>query len=215
MGEVYEAEDLRLGRHADLKRLKRDTSSDRASGGTVPNDLHPLLPGWRDPPAECCGNWSPDGRYFFFLSFTTTLGDVYAVQYRPGPFRKTPLAPVQLTAGPLQFDSVTPAADEGKLFVQVTQRRAQLVRYDAKSKQFVPFLPGFPQLIWLTLRTASGSPTLPFRRVVCGAAAQTDQNDCSLLIHPSEQPSPYGRPTERGSCIKVCWSGEIRKPSPC
>jgi serine/threonine protein kinase/Tol biopolymer transport system component len=105
-------------------------------------DLHPLLPGWRDPPAECCGNWSPDGRYYFFLSFATTIGDVYAVQDRPGPFRKTPLAPVQLTAGPLQFYSVTPAADGGKLFVQVTQRRAQLVRYDAKSKQFVPFLPG-------------------------------------------------------------------------
>ena len=52
------------------------------------------------------------------------------------------LAPVQLTAGPLQFYSVTPSADGGKLFVQVTQRRAQLVRYDAKSKQFVPFLPG-------------------------------------------------------------------------
>ncbi len=105
-------------------------------------DLHPLLPGWRNPPAECCGQWSPDGRYYFFLSFATTFGDVYAVQDRPGPFRKTPLAPVQLTAGPLQFYSVTPSTDGEKLFVQVTQRRAQFVRYDAKSKQFVPFLPG-------------------------------------------------------------------------
>ena len=105
-------------------------------------DLHPLLPGWRDPPSECCGNWSPDGRYYYFLSFTTTLGDVYAVQGRPGPFRKTPLAPVQLTAGPLQFYSVTPSIDGEKLFVHVMQRRAQLVRYDSMSKQFVPFLPG-------------------------------------------------------------------------
>ena len=23
--------------------------------------LHPLLPGWSNPPAECCGNWTPDG----------------------------------------------------------------------------------------------------------------------------------------------------------
>ena len=105
-------------------------------------DLHPLLPGWRDPPSECCGNWSPDGRYYYFLSFTTTLGDVYAVQGRPGPIRKTPLAPVQLTAGPLQFYSVTPSTDGEKLFVHVMQRRAQLVRYDSMSKQFVPFLPG-------------------------------------------------------------------------
>ncbi|MBV9302871.1 MAG: protein kinase [Acidobacteriaceae bacterium] len=28
--------------------------------------LHSLLPGWSRPPAECCGNWSPDGKYSFF-----------------------------------------------------------------------------------------------------------------------------------------------------
>jgi hypothetical protein len=33
-------------------------------------------------------------------------------QDRPGPFRKTPLTPVQLTAQPLQFYSVTPSAVE-------------------------------------------------------------------------------------------------------
>ncbi len=105
-------------------------------------DLHPLLPGWRNPPAECCGDWSPDGRYYFFLSFGATLGDVYAVQDRLGPLRKAPLTPIQLTAGPLQFYSVTPSSDGERLFVHVVQRRAQFVRYDAKSRQFVPFLPG-------------------------------------------------------------------------
>jgi hypothetical protein len=24
-------------------------------------NFHPLLPGWNNPPAECCGNWTPDG----------------------------------------------------------------------------------------------------------------------------------------------------------
>jgi len=32
-----------------------------ASDGT---GLRPLLPGWSSPPAECCGAWTPDGRYF-------------------------------------------------------------------------------------------------------------------------------------------------------
>ena len=27
---------------------------------------HPLLRGWNSPPAECCGTWSADGRYYFF-----------------------------------------------------------------------------------------------------------------------------------------------------
>ena len=105
-------------------------------------DLHPLLSGWRNPPAECCGDWSPDGRYYFFLSYTATLGDVYVVQDGPSLLRRARLAPIQLTAGPLQFYSMTPSTDGTKLFVHVTQRRTQLVRYDGKSKQFVPFLPG-------------------------------------------------------------------------
>jgi DNA-binding winged helix-turn-helix (wHTH) protein len=31
-------------------------------------DLHPLLPGWNNPAAECCGNWTADGKYFVFQS---------------------------------------------------------------------------------------------------------------------------------------------------
>jgi Tol biopolymer transport system component len=28
--------------------------------------LHPLLPGWNNPSQECCGSWTPDGKYFIF-----------------------------------------------------------------------------------------------------------------------------------------------------
>ncbi len=105
-------------------------------------DLHPVLSGWRDPPAECCGRWSPDGRYFFFLSFTATSADVYALEERSSLFRGKSPAPVQLTAGPLQFYSLAPSSDGAKLFVHATQPRAQLVRYDPKFKQFVPFMSG-------------------------------------------------------------------------
>src|SRR5262249_10033151 len=30
--------------------------------------IHPLLPGWNNPPNECCGNWTPDGRFYLFQS---------------------------------------------------------------------------------------------------------------------------------------------------
>ena len=36
-----------------------------ASDGT---GLRPLLPGWSNPPSECCGNWTPGGNYFVFES---------------------------------------------------------------------------------------------------------------------------------------------------
>jgi Tol biopolymer transport system component len=48
----------------------------------------------------------------------------------------------KLTSGPLGFDSVTPSADGKKLFVLGTQARAELLRHDATSNTFHPFLGG-------------------------------------------------------------------------
>ena len=45
--------------------------------GTGP---HPLLPGWNNPPSECCGNWTPDGRYFVFQSTHRGRSDVWAIR---------------------------------------------------------------------------------------------------------------------------------------
>jgi Tol biopolymer transport system component len=39
--------------------------------------LYALLPVWRNPPSECCGVWSPDGRYFFFLSNMAVGGNIW------------------------------------------------------------------------------------------------------------------------------------------
>ena len=42
----------------------------RVCGKSVPTaaGMHPLLSGWNNPPAECCGTWTPDGRYYLFQS---------------------------------------------------------------------------------------------------------------------------------------------------
>jgi hypothetical protein len=44
------------------------------------SNLHPVLPGWHNPPSECCGAWTPDGRYYYFLHSTTSGGNVWAVR---------------------------------------------------------------------------------------------------------------------------------------
>ncbi len=106
------------------------------------SDLHPVLPGWRNPPNECCGTWTPDGRYYFFLAFAPSGGNVWAMRESSGPVHRHSSAPFQLTTGPLSFESLMPSADGRKLFVNARQGRAELVRYDPKSKQFVPFLAG-------------------------------------------------------------------------
>jgi len=105
-------------------------------------NLHPLLPGWNNPSTECCGNWTPDGKYFVFQSEREGMTNIWAIREQRGFFRKSSGEPVQLTQGPISLSTPVPSVDGQKLFVVGTQRRGELVRYDAKSGQFVPYLSG-------------------------------------------------------------------------
>ena len=48
-------------------------------------NLHELLPGWTCPPAERCGSWTPDGRYYAFSSFHSGQSNLWILRER-GPF---------------------------------------------------------------------------------------------------------------------------------
>src|SRR5437016_2377299 len=101
-------------------------------------DSHPLLPAWHTPPDECCGKWTPDGKYFVFYS----AGNIWARAEKGSWFRKADSQPVQLTTGPMTFSSPLPSKDGKKLFVVGALARGELARYDTKSTEFVPFLSG-------------------------------------------------------------------------
>ena len=104
--------------------------------------IHALLPGWNNPPNECCGKWTPDGRFYVFQSTRDGAANVWIVPDQSDWWRKVPRQPVQLTTGPLQFGSPLPSKDGKKLFMVGVQQRAELVRYDAKSGDFAPYLEG-------------------------------------------------------------------------
>jgi len=101
---------------------------------------HPLLPGWNIPPEECCGNWTSDGKYFVFQSSRGGMTNIWAMREKGRFFRGAPQAPVQLTSGPLSYHVPVPSKDDKRLFVVGMQPRDELVRYDAKSRRFVPYL---------------------------------------------------------------------------
>jgi Tol biopolymer transport system component len=104
--------------------------------------LHALLPGWNNPARECCGRWTPDGRYFVFVSTNSKGTNIWALPEHHAFLRNGPRVPLQLTTGPLSFSRALPSRDGAKLFVLGTQPRGELVRYDARSRQFLPFLSG-------------------------------------------------------------------------
>lgn len=108
------------------------------------SNLHPLLPNWHTPPHECCGVWTPDGRYFLFRStvHNDSFGDVFVLPDSHSFFHKSGTTPMQLTFGPLAFDIAGIMPDGKELLVGGYDQRDELVHYDSASKQFTPFLGG-------------------------------------------------------------------------
>jgi Tol biopolymer transport system component len=105
-----------------------------SSSGT---DLHRLLAGWHDPPDECCGKWTADGRYFVFQSNR----QIWALAQKAGFLRPDP-KPIPVTSSPLFLSSPLPSKDGKKLFLIGQTYRGELIRYDSKSRQFATFLGG-------------------------------------------------------------------------
>jgi DNA-binding winged helix-turn-helix (wHTH) protein/Tol biopolymer transport system component len=93
--------------------------------------------------AGCCGEWTPDGRYFIFQDRHEGRFDLWAVrEERRLWWRKRDDKPIQLTAGPLDFRFPLPSKDGKEIFAIGTSRRTELFRFDAHTSQFAPFLSG-------------------------------------------------------------------------
>jgi len=107
-----------------------EVSIDGMNAHPLSPKLHTLL--------ECCGQWTPDGNYFVFQS-----GDnIWARAEKKTWFGKPDFQPFQLTSGPMAFFSPLFSKDGKKLFVVGALTRGELVQYDTKSGQFIPFLSG-------------------------------------------------------------------------
>jgi len=100
---------------------------------------HPLLPKWNDSPHECCGRWTPDGKYFLFTSLREGRNSIWALPERRSWIQQK-AKPVQLTNGPLDFWMPVPSKDGKKIFAMGGQPRSEVLRYDGRS--FVPYLDG-------------------------------------------------------------------------
>ena len=108
-----------------------------------------LLDGWNTaagPIDECCGSWTPDGRDFVFQ--TTRLGrsEIWSMPASNGLYSdllerigKNGSEPQQLTNGQLSSLAPVLSPDGRRLFVTGQQLRSEVERFDARTKQFVPY----------------------------------------------------------------------------
>ena len=68
--------------------------------------------------------------------------NIWALREPAGLFHKMPSKPLQLTNGPMSLAFPVPSPDGKKLFADGYLPRGELVVYDSKSHQFLPFLSG-------------------------------------------------------------------------
>lgn len=109
--------------------------------GTDGTALQRVLPEHVDPIFQCCGTWTPDGKYFVFASSFYQDNQFWAIRENSGRLHNA-YKPARLTTGPMSVTAPLSSANGDKLFGIAVQQRGQLVRYDRKSGQFVPFLAG-------------------------------------------------------------------------
>jgi Tol biopolymer transport system component len=105
-------------------------------------NLHRVAIDLNDPPAECCGNWTADGKYFIFISSAKNTQGVWALREKGGIFQKPSQRPFELNRGPLIASELIPSPDGKRVFLLLEQDRGELVKYDSRVREFVPYLSG-------------------------------------------------------------------------
>jgi serine/threonine protein kinase/Tol biopolymer transport system component len=101
-------------------------------------NLRKMFPGWHTSTGECCGFWTADGKYFVFASG----GQIWAARETGSFLHKVNREPVQLTNGAVSYREPVPGKDGKTLFAVAVLSRAELQRYNIKSKAFEPFMGG-------------------------------------------------------------------------
>ena len=109
-----------------------------ATGGKA----HRLLPDWNELPDECCGDWTPDGRYYVFSSARKATTNVWAIREKAGLLSPRNGGPMLVSTGLINAHEPVPSRDGKTLFVVGEKLAGELLRFDQRQRQFVPYLVG-------------------------------------------------------------------------
>jgi Tol biopolymer transport system component len=106
---------------------------------------HALLSNWQYSSTACCGNWTPDGRYYIFQSTQSSPTTVTTLWASPDSARAGDtgaLSVAPLTSGPMSFGNVSPAGDNKNIWAIGVQPAGEAVKFDADQKTFVSLVGG-------------------------------------------------------------------------
>jgi eukaryotic-like serine/threonine-protein kinase len=94
-----------------------------------------------EPGGFCCAQWTANGQYIVFETRVKAREDLW---YLPMERRwlRSAAQPMRLTADPLSYFDPIPSRDGKQVYALGSRQRGELIRYDMKSKRFVPVLQG-------------------------------------------------------------------------
>ena len=91
----------------------------------------------------CCGEWTTDGRFFVFRKATNGHLDFWTLRDKKKlSWQKQDDQPIQLTTGPFDFEYSLPSKNGKEIFAIGNNSNAEVIRYDSRSRKFVPYLFG-------------------------------------------------------------------------
>jgi DNA-binding winged helix-turn-helix (wHTH) protein/Tol biopolymer transport system component len=101
-------------------------------------NVHQRFSGWHNPPVECCGAWSQDGRYFLFGAVHGGVHGFWGVREKGSfPPRDTE-KPFLISAGKPDLDPpILTTSEPRTLYAVGSIYKAEMVTYNQNSWQFI------------------------------------------------------------------------------
>ena len=122
--------DGRLLRFTTIDPLAHTMSLWELPAGThIPRQI---LNGWSTPPSECCGTWTPDGKYFIFQSARDGNEDLWQLR------GKDTSGATRITNGPLRYEAPIAARSGHRIFFLGLDTQSELLHYAADRREFLP-----------------------------------------------------------------------------
>ena len=170
--------------------------------GTNP---HALLPGWNSPPAECCGSWSSNGKYFVFQS--TREGSTSLWNYAKR-VRCSGIPVLSRTGSPRDHSMCRLRCLAWMDIAFMPSSSNGVASWCATMPDYITSIrtsEGYRPTTSSSHEMQNGSHTPPFRRKHSGEAGPMAPRNCNLRRDHSPRSSPLvsGRQTDRVHGIPI------------
>src|SRR5215813_849400 len=118
-------------------------------------NLHQILSNWTGGSTLCCGQWSADGRYFFFVADSQkSPGNLWALREPHGIFRRQE-SPIRMSTDPVPVSVLLPSSDGKKIYLLGNKLKTEYVRADPRTREIHGLLGG-QNAAWLAVSPVGG-----------------------------------------------------------